>query len=70
VRDIGVNALLLEQEVVRLLEVLECESVLRELAKIHYELCGHVELHAAAKRLLVALENHVHQNPKLCGSLF
>ena len=67
--NIWINSLLLEQEVVGLVEVLEGEIVLRELAQVHDRLARHVELHSSPQSLLVPLENHVHQHFELGGPL-
>lgn len=52
-----------------LLEVLEGEVVLRELAQVHDRLAGHIELRASPQSLLVPLEDHVHQHLQLGCSL-
>ena len=60
--NVRVDPLLLQQEVVRFLEVLECQVILRELTQVHDELAWHAELHASSQSLLVPLEDHVHQD--------
>jgi len=68
-RNVRVDPLLLQQEVVRFLEVLERQVILRELTQVHDELAGHAELHTSSQSLLVPLEDHVHQDLELCGTL-
>ena len=53
----------------RLLEVLESQVILGKLAEVHDQLAGHVELDSPPVSLLVPLEDHVHQDFELGGSL-
>lgn len=68
--NVWVYAFLLEQIVVSLLEILELNLILRELGQEEHESSGHVELDSTAVRLKIALEDHVHENLELVGSLF
>ena len=52
-----------------LLEVLERQVILGVLAEVHDQLAGHVELDSPPMGLLMPLEDHVHQDFELCGSL-
>lgn len=68
--NIWIYSFLLKQEVVCLLEVLESKGILRELAQVHYQLAGHVELDTTAVSFLVSLEDHVHEHFQLRDFLF
>lgn len=67
--DVRIYSFLLEQEIMRLLEVLESQVILGQLAQVHDELAGHVELDSPPMSLLVPLEDHIHQDFELGGPL-
>ena len=64
---VWVDSFFLEQEVMSLLEVLECKIILRQLTQIHDKLAWHVEFDTPSMCFFVSLENHVHEHFQLSG---
>ena len=68
--DVRVDAFLLEKEVMGLVELLESEFLLRELAQVHDQFARNIEFDSSSQRLLVSLEDHVHEDFQLRRSFF